>query len=170
MHRGSRRGDVAHLHLDGSGWSAALDRLLHLLSWSAGERARKPNTSPGLGGYWVNNNAPRVGAALPAIVCVSADARCPVSPGSSPVAVPPPPPRSGRPPGLGNMTSWPFGYGTVPPCLLLCCVVALCAEASGEWRLHQCWSLQQLVVSAFYCSLVCRLFRNTCLNWVRLAC
>lgn len=64
----------------------------------------------------------------------SSSSRCPRA--SSPL-------RSGRPPGVDsrcgqdNMTSWLRACGSVPLCLLLCCLAAPRAEASGagEWRL-----------------------------------
>lgn len=45
------------------------------------------DASPGLEGYWVDDHARRLGPALPAIVRAAADARCQVSPGSSPMYV-----------------------------------------------------------------------------------
>lgn len=101
------------------------------------------NTSPGLQGYWVNDNAPRLGPPLPAIVRAAADARrsSPVAP----AAVPAPPRRFAQVAlpvwtsrcGQDNMTSWLRACGSVPLCLLLCCLAAPRAEASGagEWRL-----------------------------------
>lgn len=83
----------------------------------------------------MNDNAPLLGPALPAIVRAAADARCPVSPGSSPVAeqlcvsslI-----CSAQPLGVDRMTSWLRTYGSVLLCPLLCClVVSVCAEASS---------------------------------------
>lgn len=97
-------------------------------------------TSPGLEGYWVNDNAPLFGPAHPATVRSVADAQCTVSPASSPVAVLQPPAPPDRPLSVDRLIWLPGSAHTV---------VFLCVSCSAPWWL----STQEFLVPVSWGSL-----------------